>query len=154
MTYPNSNPLRRFPLVGLLFVAGLALVSGPTRASGQSRCMASDSSSSAEIVALKRMMTSTDTRWTSTRDAYSLPVVSDTAIVLISDTSLCGQAADAYNAALPAALQVSNRSVYVIRVGSSRYVVWDPQTANSSASEFQVLMVLDQTFAVLAKFAT
>jgi hypothetical protein len=41
--------------------------------------------------------------------------------------------------------------VYLIRVGATRFVVWDPEYANPAA-EYGIVEVMDSAFTVLAIF--
>ena len=120
----------------------------------QSACRASGGETEARIVALKEMMTSSDSRWIATRRAYSLPVVADSAIVGVVDSATCSRAASAYNNALPVVARVSGRRVYVVRVGPTRLIVWDDPSVDGLADEYEVLMVMDTSFTILGSFAT
>lgn len=120
----------------------------------QTQCRAADEETQGRISSLTEMMTSTDSRWINTREAYQLPVVADTAIQVVTDSAVCAQAATAYNAALPEAARINGRSVYVVRVGTTRYVVWDVASADDLEDEFEIVVVLDSSFTVLGKFAS
>lgn len=139
----------------LIFVASWVVLSvaRPSDGLAQSQCRAADSVTAAQISVVHDMMTRTESRWTATKAAYQLPTVSDSAIVVVADSSVCAQAAAAYNVALPSDLRVTGRSVYVVRVGATRYLVWDP-TRDSGNDEYDVVIVLDSAFSLLASFAT
>lgn len=71
-------------------------------------------------------------------------------VVIQKQKNLCTQAAQAYHVAVAAAgtPQIS-RQVAVVKVGSNRYVVWDP---TERFGEFGVYVVFDTTFTVINIF--
>lgn len=140
---------------GLRTIICLVVIGAPPAIlSAQSQCRGADSATIGRIASVKKMMISSDSRWTATRTAYNLPIVNDTAIVVVADSATCASAASAYNGALPSAARVSGRSVYVIRVGSTRYVVWDISSVDGLDDEHEVVVVLDSSYNVLGSFAT
>lgn len=139
----------------LTLVLTCAMVSFiPQALRAQSQCRAADSTSLGRIVALTKMMTSSDSRWVATRNAYALPVVPDTAIAVLTDSAVCARAAAAYNGALPTGAQISGRNVYVVRVGATRYVVWDRASVDGLDDEYTAVIVFDASFVVLGSFAS
>lgn len=136
-----------------LAIASCMLI-GVRSASAQSRCRSADAETAMRIGVTLRMMHPSDGRWTSLRQAYNLPVVPDSSIAVATDSVTCSQAADAFNAALPDEFKQTARSAYVVRVGPTRLLVWDPTPHTETSGEFDVIMVLDgTTYAVLAKFS-
>ena len=97
-------------------------------------------------------VSSTDARWTAARQAYQLPVVSDTStIALITADSVCSLAASALNSILSQDLR-RTRSVYVIQAGD-HYVVED-DSDDTKGGEFELVITLSSSFAVLAQIAS
>jgi hypothetical protein len=84
------------------------------------------------------------------RQAYQLPKATSSQIRVVKTKSVCRQAAQAYNKAVrgASAPQVS-RSVAVIKVGSTRYLVTDPAEREG---EFGVTVIFDASFAPLLAF--
>lgn len=78
-------------------------------------------------------------------DSVYMPVVPDTAIAIVADSATCANAALAYTAATPGGDSASaSTAVYVIRVSTARYAVWDP---NQFMGEYAWFRVFDQNFA-------
>lgn len=86
----------------------------------------------------------------STRQSYQLPLVSPTQVKTISHLNTCKTAAQAYHLAVrgPSVPAIS-RSVVVVKVGNSRYLVRDP---SERAGEFQVTVIFDSNFQRLEAF--
>lgn len=77
-------------------------------------------------------------------DSVYLPVVPDTAVAIVSDTAVCRAAATAYSAQTPPGDTASAATaVYVVRVGTARYVVWD---GHQYLGEWAWFRVFDQGF--------
>jgi len=90
-----------------------------------------------------------DTLVANTRSRYDLPAVSASAVRIETDKKRCESAAKGYHEALHPGVPQVSRSVVVIKVGSSRYVVLDPA---ERAGEFQVHVVMDNHWETLAVF--
>lgn len=84
------------------------------------------------------------------RQGYQLPAATLSQVQVVKTKSVCQQAAQAYNKAVrgPSAPQIS-RTVVVIKVGSSRYVVQDPAELQG---EFDVTVIFDSSFKPLVSF--
>jgi hypothetical protein len=98
-----------------------------------------------------QMMRSTDARWVNTRNAYQLPQVPDSAVVLVTNDSVCARADSVLNTILPNDAKPAT-SAYVIRVGD-RYLVEEPSDATKTA-QLRLILTLDSKFAVLARIAS
>lgn len=129
-------------ILQLAIILGLAQV-----ASAQSACRPVDAELDERVRLTRRLVTSSDADDINARQRQQLPAVADTSVQPVSVDSICAAARDVYNAELPVAVQQTGRSVYVIRVGD-RYVVEDPAV---KFGEFGLMMVMDQSFAVLSK---
>jgi hypothetical protein len=125
------------------------LLAAPTGAFAQSACRPSDREAEGRLWAVRRVVA----QFPGTREAYKLPVVPDSEIVLIADPAVCQAAAAAYNSVLPAEQRIPERQVHVIRVGSTRFVIWDP-TDRSPGEDFDLVITTDTAFVVLAKAAS
>lgn len=120
------------------------------RASAQSPCVASSDPGVAAVQSyIQRLVTApSGSGLDSTRVRYHLPEVADTEVTVVSDTAVCTAAAAAYAVERPSPDTVA---VAVIRVGASRYVVWD--TGHTPAGEFEIFFVFDSAFTRLTAFA-
>ncbi len=77
-------------------------------------------------------------------DSFNLATVPDTAVRIVSDTLVCNQAKLAYTTATPQGDSASAATaVYVVQVGNTRYVVWDP---HQLLGEYMWLRVFDQNW--------
>jgi hypothetical protein len=83
------------------------------------------------------------------RVRYDLPLIADTAVAIVSDSTICAAAARAYAVARPSADTVA---VGVVRIGSSRFIVWDG--GHTKAGEFEIYIVFDNTFTRLHAFGS
>lgn len=84
-----------------------------------------------------------------TRTSAQLPIVADTTqIAFISDSTICAQAAVAH--ALAANQSGDALPVYVLRVSSTRYVIFN----GSSVGEFLVYYIFDENFNLLSSLAS
>jgi hypothetical protein len=134
------------------FVLGAVLLWGSaTSASGQTyTCLtASDSGAiSLRDYIVSLVTATTDTAVTSTRDLYQLPATTASNVTIQSGAATCNKAGAAYNAAQNANPAIS-RTLVVIKIGSTRFVVLDP---NQRAGEFQVHTIFDSKWSYLAQF--
>jgi len=140
--------------VGAVLLFGFLVMATPAHAGSQGLCRSADDEAAMRTAALRRMLTSSESRWVATRNAYQLPAPPDTAISVVADSATCHAASRAHNAALPLEARVSNRPVYVVKVGSSRYVVWDRRASDGLADEYEIVVVFDAAWSPLEKFAT
>lgn len=95
-------------------------------------------------------LTGGDPSLTSTRLEYQLPLTSPSQVKTVGQSNTCSEAAQAYHLATrgPSVPAIS-RSVVVIKVGNSRYVVMDPVEL---AGEFQVTVIFNSNFQALVSF--
>ena len=95
-------------------------------------------------------LTGGDPALNSTRLVYQLPLASQSQVQLVTTSKTCKDAAQAYHLAVRgASTPAISRSVAVIKVGNSRYVVIDP---SERAGKFEVTVVFDTSFQPLASF--
>jgi hypothetical protein len=139
----------------LLFIAtGIALraasaahPSGPVAAGA---CLGPDAFSKNLVQYMDTLVTSTDSETVAARNRYGLPVVSPSAVTLVSDTTVCRTYANAYSADVNPASPMVGRLVYVVQIGSNRFVVVDP---NYRGGEWIGHIVFDNNQQVIARFA-
>jgi hypothetical protein len=129
----------------------LTPTSNTSSASGTA-CRAADTTTSLEIIALQHEMHSTSDVDSAFINNGRLPYVADSAIVVVSDSTVCARALSAHNAvagytnaelAAPA-----SSSIYVIRVGGV-YVTFNPAFRSG---EFVNHFVWDSSFHLLANW--
>ena len=135
--------------VGLVLLS--ACSSGIRTATAQtSSCAASNAPATVGLQDYVVRLTGGDPTLAKKRQGYQLPAATASQVQLIKTKSICQQAAQAYNKAVrgPSAAQIS-RTVVVIKVGTSRYVVQDPAELEG---EFQVTVIFDSNFAPLVSF--
>ena len=89
------------------------------------------------------LVTGTDT---ATRNAYKLPSVSASKVSVVTTASVCRQAGAAYNATVANGRPPVSRTLVVIKVGTTRYVVFDP---SEHAGEYHMQVVFDSHWSPL-----
>jgi hypothetical protein len=87
----------------------------------------------------------TDTTLVATRNLYQILPVDEGEVEIVTQSSTCRDAKDAYKAELGFS---GNRRVHVIRIGS-RFMVMNPDT---KAGEYQQFLIFDNEFGYLAAF--
>ena len=113
-------------------------------------CAAANSSAALALQDYAVRLTGGDPALARKRQSYQLPSVPASQIQIVNTKSVCQQAAQAYNKAVRgnSAPQVS-RSVAVIKIGTTRYLVTDPAEREG---EFGVTVIFDAAFAPLLAF--
>jgi len=98
---------------------------------------------SANLVATyKWLATATDTSNVARRLKMGLPAIESSEVTLVADTAVCRNAVNAFNAALLPD-SATTTEVYVIRFGSTRYVVVDDLRR---AGEWAYRVIFDSAF--------
>lgn len=108
-----------------------------------SGCHTSDVGTTTLVRNFTYIVTGTDSITGAARTKFNLPQVPANSVIAVSTTSVCQRAALAYGRNLSPADTTTSRLVYVIRIGTTRYVVGDP---NVTAGEFMMQMVFDTAF--------
>jgi hypothetical protein len=99
-----------------------------------------------------RLVTATDPATVATRNTYHLPAVSASKVTVVSTSSVCSQAGAAYHAAVtPPGTPPVSRTLLVIKVSNTRYVVVDP---NETKGEFGANVVFDSQWQALFAFTS
>jgi hypothetical protein len=133
-----------------LVVAGVAFLMGARPASGQAKCLATNTLSSGIRDRIIAMVTSTGARADSGRADAHLPPTTADSVVLVTADSLCGSAAASRAAAHWPVSNALSHSLWLFKVGGNRYVAFDvPYTSG----EFHIIDVLDARMVVLASIA-
>jgi hypothetical protein len=84
------------------------------------------------------------------RQRYSLPVASASQVQVVTQAKTCKTAAQAYHTAVRgSSVPQISRSVVVVKVTNSRYVVFDPAERQG---EFEVTVIFDNAFQPLKSF--
>ncbi len=95
-----------------------------------------------------RLVTGTDSAMVANRNRYNLPSVTKSKVSVVTTSSVCNQAGAAYHAAVtPPGTPAISRTLVVVKVGTTRYVVVDP---NQRAGEFDMNEVFDSKWKRLA----
>lgn len=138
-------------LVNHGFMPGLLLIGIPVRAASQTYACLPDTAQETRILYddVLRLVTGTDSLTSVTRNAYKLPAVAASKVSVVTSGSVCNQAGTAYNAAVSPGVQPVSRTLVVIKIGTTRYVVLDP---DERAGEFQVQVVFDKQWSELIRF--
>ncbi|HEY5218754.1 MAG TPA: hypothetical protein VIJ16_03040 [Gemmatimonadaceae bacterium] len=136
-----------------LFVAVTAMASSRKRpVSGTTACFGSDDYSSSEISWLKTITQSTNAVDSAWRVQVQLPTVDDTAVVAVSDSTLCAEGLAAHNAAAQYPdsdlADTLSQKVYLIRVGTL-YVAANPHFASG---EWVMQYLFNSTFTLKSSF--
>lgn len=118
----------------------------PTVLSGQSAysCRTADDAGSMYLQLVKDVVGGTDTIAARQRITLQLPVVDDSAVTLVSDSTVCRSAAQSLAALFPAV--ANSTSGWVYRIGSTRYLIIDPK---AKKAERIWGAVLDPSYLVL-----
>jgi len=95
-----------------------------------------------------RLVTGTGSAMVANRNRYSLPAVAKSKVSVVTTATICRQAGAAYHAAVtPPGTPPVSRTLVVVKVGTTRYIVVDP---NQKAGEFEVNEVFDSKWNRLA----
>lgn len=130
----------------------LMLAGGRQSAQAQTYTCLTDTAVQTQVLynAVLSIVTGTDSQSAATRQAYQLPAVSSSKVSVVTTASVCRQAGGAYHTAVtPPGTPPVSRTLVVIKVGSSRYVVVDP---NQRAGEFSEHEVFDAHWVLLGGF--
>lgn len=108
---------------------------------------------------VKHLVSSADSADVADRTLYKLQTASETDVDLVTDNAVCQQAASALALQKDSSGATPPVPVYVVRAGTSRFVVWraDDETgasATSNVSEFTYFYIFDSRFTRLSGFAS
>lgn len=129
-------------LILLSFMAGES--SSPVLRAPPTGCRVADSTSVRVIDYVQKLLESTEPADDALRRALELTNVSAAQVSLVTTGKDCTKAGGALDEA--AGVSGSGRSVYLIRAGTERFFVYDP---DSDAGEYRPLYVLDAKFVIL-----
>lgn len=108
---------------------------------------ASDSTAIVQRDYLVQLVTATDTGTVADRAAYNLPSTTANKVTVVGSGSVCNSAGTAYHAVVRPGTPAISRTLTVIKIGSTRYVVGDP---NELHGEFSTTIVFDTNWVSLA----
>ena len=139
-------------IVGLMPIAlALAAARGSSalasRHDSATACYAADANSNRELAYLTTLNGGTDSNAVRMRNRVHLPVVSASAISVVTDSLTCADALATYNRVTKPETGPATH-IYLIAVGSV-YVAFNP---NVSAGEWTEHVVMDSTFHFLADY--
>lgn len=139
--------MRRLNLLLLLSACSLAVRAAEAQTYA---CAASNSEPALGLKDYALRLTGGDPSLDKKRQSYQLPTVPSSQVQIVKTKSVCQQAAQAYNKAVRgiSAPQVS-RTVAVIKVSNTRYLVTDPAEREG---EFGVTVIFDASFTPLLAF--
>jgi len=115
----------------LLFViaVGIALLAAPVHAANRetvSTCQPLDTAYDSFVDGYRTFISGVDPLSISMRSHLNLPQLPDDSVAAVTDSSTCNRAAIAYGRNLTLPDTTTPRQVYLVRVGSTRYIVGDP----------------------------
>lgn len=123
-------------------IAPLLLLAYTKVAAGQtSPCLPSDSGATTLVQYVTYLITSTDTAVVALRGSLGLNNVSVSQVSVITSGTTCTQARQAIDSL--ANTPNSSRRMYVVKAGSNRFFVRDP---NATAGEWTPALVFDNTW--------
>jgi len=142
--------MTRSVLFSSLLLVSACSVAAQAAAAQTYACAASNAPESLALKDYVVRLTGGDATLAKKRQGYLLPATVASQVQIAKTKSVCQQAAQAYNKAVrgPTAPPIS-RTVVVIKVGTTRYVVRDPAELQG---EFQVTVIFDAAFAPLRSF--
>ncbi len=125
----------------------LAVVAWTAPAAGQAACRPADATSASLIQTLQQ----TDADRTM-RDSLHLALVAPSQIVLVTSSTICRKANQAYQSYVSGSGGSGlSGSVYVVQVGSANYAVLDPGY-HYSDPRFWTVVVMDSRYTPLSSF--
>jgi hypothetical protein len=136
--------LQRLGLAALPVV--LMLVTGASQTVHGQHCLTPDGLTDAIHSFAVQLATDADSAWVAKRDRYQVPAVAASEVEVITASSTCRDAKDAYKAEMG---YNGNRRVHVVRIGT-RFLVMNPET---TAGDYEQFIVFDDEWVALAVFA-
>lgn len=133
-------------------LVGVAIVSAcvhPARVRRTS-CWLPSQYTDRQVEIVRSLVIGTDSASDTFRSRTSLPLVATSDVQAVTDEAVCARAVSAHAAVTPVASGLSFTKVMVIRVGPTRYVVFDGYT---KAGEFDTYAVYDENFNRVGSFA-
>lgn len=115
-----------------------------------SPCWQPTAVSEALVARLRTLATTSDPTDVAMRTSLQLPAVPDTAVQVVTDDGVCAQAVAAHQGHRPHPDGGALERLLVVRVGSTRYVVFD---GYSSPGEFSLYDVYRSQFAYIGSLA-
>jgi hypothetical protein len=136
------------PLAAALLVGPLALSGTPRAAGAQAACRPADSESVVVLNVARYALTSTEAGAASLRTRHGLSGVSVSMVALVTDEEVCKKAVAASD--LRDQTPNSGRAVYVVKVGTNRYFVYEPALR---AGEWAAIRVFNKQFKYVGTLA-
>lgn len=136
-------------LLGLAISTGvLRPPSASSRAATTGTCSQDSRGSRLLLKQMQATATGTAYPYPDIRDLWHIPAVAASEVVLVTDATICGRAAQAYDSVVVArgGQAASNRAVIVVRIGD-QFAVQDLLERNG---EWSVTMLFDSAFSYLS----
>jgi hypothetical protein len=145
----NSVNLKTQMILRVLL--GLALPIAAAAAQGQTyTCLAaSDSTTIVDRDWIVALVTGSDQATVTTRTAYNLPSTTANKVTVVGSGSTCNSAGAAFHAAVAPGTPAVSRTLTVIKVGTTRYVVQDTSYDEEGHS---VIVVFDKNWVKLSEW--
>jgi hypothetical protein len=139
----SKRSSRTLAIVWIAFVgaASARIGAAAPRRQVTSQCLPADGRAAGLIAIFKNIIKSTDARDIALRDDVGLTGVDTSGIAVVTDTAICARAAAAIDQLANG--KNSGRLVYVLRAGSSHFIVEDP---HATAGEYVSVAVFDSQF--------
>lgn len=129
----------------VIFLTIFGFTTTASRGRAQSLCLTQDYLSTSEVEWAQRYVTSTDTAVTRVRAKVNLPYIAspDSVYLVTADTAICREAASAFQrqfAETPSdTLTISLVPVYVLKVGPTRYLVFNGKHVGPTGNDLLIL---------------
>ena len=131
----SKNPRYRALGATIVLVMTASVLSTPARASRElvaNTCRSADTTSAYLKAIIEGIVSLTDSTSTVVRTALNLPLLSASNVSLVTQSQTCGKAASALDAAQNSTNP--NRTMYVFKLGTTRYAVFEVAGSSSDFS--------------------
>lgn len=130
------------------FIVCFVCAAAPTAGTAQATCRPIEGKVDAVRQQIVNLVTATDARTMALRDSLQLPSAQASEVVVITDTTICQSAATAIARTTSSDPNPTIYPVWVLKIASSRYVVFAPEYDLSG--EFSDYVIFDDSFAYLS----
>lgn len=135
------QPIRRVAFIAAYALAAAAIAPGESAAQ-TSTCMGPDDSTGTMLIeALRYTATGTDANSVRIRQRIGIPQLASTDIALVTDERTCQKAVSTLST--QQGNTTAGRRVYVLRVGRTRYAVFDPGGYSDNVAQWKPMWLYD-----------
>lgn len=136
-------------LFSLIFI-GLSWLSSPSILAAQvSSCWVTGAPTESTLKHLQTLVTATDSESVAIRDTLSLPYLPADSVQVVTTDAVCSEAITAHLSSAMAPAGINIQAVMLIRVGGSRFVLFDGVT---KAGEYKLYHVYSSSFEYLGSY--